>query len=118
MEKLECDLKHIIENKIVLSDYRKIKLLKDIVSGLQYLHKNKIAHLDIKLKNILLNDDFTIAKICDFDISTKLENGQTHKTISTGFTPLYCAPEQFCNMEQTMKADIFSLGIIIYEFWN
>ena len=54
-------------------------MLKDIISGLKYLHDNHIAHLDIKLKNILVNDDFTLAKICDFDISTKLENGKTFK---------------------------------------
>ncbi|KAL3145136.1 hypothetical protein ABBQ38_001740 [Trebouxia sp. C0009 RCD-2024] len=87
-------------------------LAMDIVKGLVHLQANKIIHMDLKSKNILLNKDHTLAKIADVGLSRGMQSS------NKGFTPgtlEYSAPEvllgRFCNG----KADIFSYGVILWE---
>ena len=56
------------QKKYILDDDRIIKVAKQIAMALQYLHKKKILHCDLKSQNILLNDDWTV-KICDFGLA-------------------------------------------------
>lgn len=54
-----------------------IRILKQILHGLEFLHERNIAHLDIKPQNILLTGDYPGAeiKLCDFGISRIIQNG-------------------------------------------
>jgi len=88
-----------------------IDIVKQITNGLEYLHKNNILHRDLKLENILLNNN-TI-KICDFGFSIIIkENLQLLNTICG--TPLFMSPELLYNKPYTIKSEIWSLGIIFY----
>lgn len=83
-----------------------------LIEGLEYMHSKGVAHLDLKLENIMLGSDLQL-KIIDFDQSQVL----TEKIISSGGTVSYRAPEVIkgdCN--HFTSADVFSAGIILFAF--
>lgn len=90
-------------------------IIKGICEGLNYLHQNKILHLDLKPSNILMDEDM-VPKIIDFGQSRFLEGEQT-RFIATrmGGTMGYLAPELFASREITYRVDLYSLGTIIKE---
>jgi len=85
---------------------------KQMIEGLEYLHKNGIAHMDLKLENLLLGKDY-VMKIADFDLSHfELDR----KIISKG-TKFYRAPEvRESKCTNTKAADIYAAGIILFTF--
>jgi polo-like kinase 1 len=84
-----------------------------MVSGLKFLHSNRIIHRDMKLGNLFLNEKMEI-KIGDFGLATKLEfEGEKKRTICG--TPNYIAPEVLDGkVGHSFEVDIWSLGVIIY----
>jgi len=81
-----------------------------LIKGLKYLHSNNIAHLDLKLENLLLGNDFQL-KIADFDMSQKIN---TENSVSGG-TPNYRAPEVWARTcKNFFAADIYSVGVCLY----
>jgi serine/threonine protein kinase len=91
-------------NKLLLTYFHQM------VDALEYLHSNKIAHLDLKPDNLLLMEDFQL-KLIDFDLAYR--EGDS-KILSKG-TQYFRAPEISAKSCKDPKpADIFSLGIIIF----
>ena len=88
------------------------KIFSQILSGLEYMHKNYIAHCDIKLENMLF-DEYGDSKLTDFGLSKSFE-GNINFT-KTGGSPMYAAPEVFKGIEfKGVNADIWSMGICLY----
>ena len=96
--------------------------LKQIVDGMQYLSENNIVHRDLKPPNILLkrqakteNKSLTryILKIADFGFAKQTEPDILSETICG--SPLYMAPELLNRCPYSSKADLWSLGVILYE---
>ena len=84
-----------------------------IVNGVQYLHKNKIAHRDMKPENILLTKDL-IVKIGDFGLSKYFKSNDV-KFITNCGSPCYSAPEVLRgNKYKPQPIDIWGIGIILY----
>lgn len=78
------------------------------------MHECEIAHLDLKLENVLIHEDFTI-KVNDFDLSQRT----TDTNIIGGGTMNYRAPEIVSKICTNFKAaDIFSLGVILFNLVN
>lgn len=83
--------------------------------ALNYLHNEvMLMHGDIKSYNILINDNFKAVKLCDFGVSVKVDKDGKALDKYIG-TDIWSAPEVFSNENVTTKADIFSLGIVIFE---
>jgi len=81
-----------------------------LIAGLEYLHSQGIAHLDLKLENLLMNRDFLL-KIIDFDQAQT----QGEKRLISGGTNCYRAPEiRERNCTNMFAADIYSAGILLY----
>ena len=79
-------------------------------------HQQGIIHRDLKPANILLNDD-GLLKIVDFGVAAAAKSGDTQLT-KTGYvigSPKYMAPEQILGKKVDERADIYSLGVIMYE---
>lgn len=66
------------------------KFIKQILKGLEYLHKHHVAHRDLKGTNILLTKEGK-AKITDFGVAIQVND--TQKTLSSAGTPYWMAPE-------------------------
>lgn len=95
-----------------------IKLLKDLVIGLEYVWDKNIVHRDIKPTNIIIRKSNNKPVILDLGIAKNLESS----TITEGGmwgTKGYSSPEQRFNKRDLFgkRSDMFSLGIVIYELF-
>ncbi|ELP86644.1 serine-threonine protein kinase, putative [Entamoeba invadens IP1] len=95
----------------------KLKMLFDASRGMQFLHDNKIMHLDLKPDNLLVNSLFAesacCVKITDFGTSRFMKKNTKDKERGLG-TPLYLAPECFDD-EYSNESDVYSFGIMAWE---
>jgi len=88
--------------------------MHQLLTGVKYLHDNKIIHRDLKLGNVFLNDSMEI-KIGDFGLATKVDyDGERKKTLCG--TPNYIAPEVLGKKGHSYEVDVWSLGCILYTF--
>ncbi|XP_019430161.1 PREDICTED: serine/threonine-protein kinase EDR1-like isoform X2 [Lupinus angustifolius] len=107
-------LMHLGGQKKRLSWRRRLKMLRDICKGLMCIHRMKIVHRDLKSANCLVNKHWAV-KICDFGLSRIMADSPMTDSSSAG-TPEWMAPELIRNEPFTEKCDIFSLGVIMWEF--
>lgn len=94
------------------------KLVTGLLGGLTYLHRNNIMHRDLKLANLLLttsNPDTAELKLADFGFAKKMEQSITTTQVGS---PLYMAPEIFRDSNYSIKADMWSLGAVLYEIFT
>lgn len=111
-----------LDRKIKKGEYfpleEKLRILIEVCKGLHYAHENNIIHRDIKPANIRIQDDGSI-KIMDFGIakSTHIESHLTQTGMTIG-TAAYLAPEQIKGEKLDRRTDIFSLGVLMYEFFT
>uniref|UniRef100_A0A0D9UW22 non-specific serine/threonine protein kinase n=1 Tax=Leersia perrieri TaxID=77586 RepID=A0A0D9UW22_9ORYZ len=92
------------------------KIIIHVAKGLAYLHEEcmkKIAHLDVKPQNILLDDNFN-AKLSDFGLCKLIDRDKSHVITRMRGTPGYLAPE-WLTSQITEKADIYSFGVVVME---
>ena len=107
--KEKCEL---IEEKILYN------IIKQICEGIKEMHNKKIIHRDLKPENIFINKNNEI-KIVDFGISKELNlYKEFTKTNKQSGSLYYIAPEILNNGIYNYKADMYSLGCIIYELFN
>lgn len=102
--------------QISLEFRRRLKMAIDISKGMAYLHSNKpaIVHRDLKSPNLLVDENFTV-KICDFGLARIKENTFVQTINGCAGTPNWMAPEVLRNEKFTEKADVFSMGVILWE---
>jgi len=89
---------------------------KDIATGMSVAHQAGVIHRDLKPANILVNDE-GLLKIVDFGVAAAAASGDTQLT-KTGYvigSPKYMAPEQILGKKVDETADVYSVGVIMYE---
>ncbi len=98
-------------------DIKKVlKFSRDIATGMTVAHQAGVIHRDLKPANVLVNDE-GLLKIVDFGVAAAAASGDTQLT-KTGYvigSPKYMAPEQILGKKVDETADIYSVGVIMYE---
>jgi HEAT repeat protein/tRNA A-37 threonylcarbamoyl transferase component Bud32 len=97
---------------------RAVKFGIDIATGMAVAHQAGIVHRDLKPANVLIDNDLLL-KIVDFGVAAAQTQGDTQLT-KTGYvigSPKYMAPEQILGKKVDERADIYSLGVIMYEMF-
>ena len=107
-----------IVNEKPVSLKRAIKFGMDIATGMAVAHQAGIVHRDLKPANVLIDNE-GLLKIVDFGVAAAQSQGDTQLT-KTGYvigSPKYMAPEQILGKKVDDRADIYSLGVILYEMF-
>ncbi len=92
-----------------------IQLSRQICAGLAAAHDAGVLHRDLKPANVMIDGDGN-ARILDFGLAGLSEEFADNE-LAAG-TPAYMAPEQLEGREQTVKTDIYSLGLLLYELFT
>jgi len=114
MEYIEgVTLEEMIKRKAKFSYKILSQIMIQICSALDYAHERKIVHRDIKPANIMVTENYT-AKVMDYGIARVDSSSMTKTGIAMG-TPNYISPEQLQGKSVDHRADLFSLGVVMYE---
>ncbi|GIL48212.1 hypothetical protein Vafri_4894 [Volvox africanus] len=100
-----------------------LRLMLDVVRGLQHLHKKNIVHGDLTPGNILLKANVSrpgayVAKLADFGLSVKMNPSQTSVDNNRTGTPFYASPEVRQHGNLTKASDLYALGVVLWEMWH
>jgi len=107
-------LKQIVKKRGALTISETIDISNQIMDGLSHAHDSYIIHRDIKPQNILIKDS-GLVKITDFGIALALNTVELTQTNSVMGSVHYFPPEQANGKSSTIKSDIYSLGIVMFE---
>ena len=115
MEYIEgLTLKQLIKKRGKLTVSEVIDIMLQLTNGLAHAHESMIIHRDIKPQNILILPN-GLVKIADFGIAASLNESEMTQTNSVMGSVYYLPPEQASGTMTTLKSDIYSLGIVMYE---
>lgn len=107
-------LKSLIKKRGALNLTEAIDIMLQLTSGIACAHDSYIIHRDIKPQNVLILEDGRV-KITDFGIAMALNSNELTQTNSVMGSVHYLPPEQASGSGSTIKSDIYSLGILMYE---
>ena len=107
-------LKQVLKQRGHLSITEVIDIMLQVTDGMAHAHDAYIIHRDIKPQNIMILSNGMI-KITDFGVATALNSTQLTQTNSVMGTVHYLPPEQANGKGSTIRSDIYSMGIMMYE---
>lgn len=115
---LQEEMTRLVERDQQFSPQRGLQLAAQVASALRVAHAAGIVHRDLKPSNILLRDDGT-AVVTDFGIAAVQEaSARLTRTGHVMGTPYYMSPEQASGKAVDGRADIYALGVILYEMFG
>lgn len=104
-----------------LAAERSVLMMLQVLRGLEHAHENGVIHRDIKPENIFVtrnHEGREVLKLVDFGIAKLVGGGADDRMTKAGLifgTPAYMSPEQAMGVEADARADLYSVGIILYE---
>ena len=98
-----------------LPETKAIQIARQIAAGVAAAHDKGVLHRDLKPANIML-DERGVARITDFGLAAILEEVGSAKAVEG--TPAYMAPEQLAGEGVSVRSDIYSLGLVLYELFT
>jgi serine/threonine-protein kinase len=90
------------------------RIMAEMLGALTHAHERGVTHRDMKPANVILLDDGTV-KVADFGIA-RLETSELTQAGAVLGTPAYMSPEQFMGQPVDGRSDIFSCGVVLYQF--
>lgn len=114
------NIRSILDKEKIYSLKEKVNILSMVARALHYAHQRGVLHRDIKPANIMIQKN-RAPKITDFGIARIMNLGPSGQPGNSGEegvlgTPQYMSPEQILGEEMDHRSDIFSLGILAYEW--
>ena len=107
-------LKSLVKKRGALTLPEVIDIMSQLLSAVMCAHDSYIIHRDIKPQNVMILEDGKV-KIMDFGIAMALNSNELTQTNSVMGSVHYLPPEQANGSGSTIKSDIYSLGILMYE---
>ena len=108
------NLKRLIRKVGRLAPGQAIPFVCQICAGLDEAHRLGIVHRDLKPQNVMIDEDGQ-AKILDFGLARLQTGAEAVRRPSRSGTPAYISPEQIRGLAVDARADLYSLGVILYE---
>ncbi len=108
------ELKELFDQNQRFAPKDAVRLMGQLLDALEYAHRHGVVHRDIKPANLILMPDGTL-KITDFGIA-RLESSTLTQAGTVLGTPTYMSPEQFMGQTVDGRSDLFSAGVILYQF--
>ena len=108
------DLDRHIKKESLLPTEQAVQIVMECALALDYAHSQQVVHRDIKPSNIMYDPDTRTVKITDFGIARIADSSKT-KTGTVLGTPNYMSPEQCMGKKVDGRADLFSLGVVLYQ---
>lgn len=108
------DLKHLIQREGALPWPRAIEIARDVLAGLAPIHAAGIVHRDIKPQNVLIGRNGEV-KVTDFGVAHVERDAALTTAGTTVGTASYMAPEQAQGRTPTPAADVYAVGVMLYE---
>ncbi|MEA3307787.1 MAG: protein kinase [Elusimicrobiota bacterium] len=105
----------ILSDEVRMSFERTKNIFEDITKALVYAHSKDIVHRDLKLSNIMIDDEEGFVKVMDFGLARKaMESVARLTNVEIVGSPAYMAPEQDSG-DSGKQCDVFALGVCLYE---
>jgi len=109
------DIKQHLDQGVVFSLDQTLSIMGDLLSALDYAHKQNIVHRDIKPANLLLQAGGAV-KLSDFGVARIQDSGDATRTQGSMVGTLkYMAPEQLQGRPVDSRADLFAAGVVLYQ---
>jgi eukaryotic-like serine/threonine-protein kinase len=114
MPLLHESLEDVLQRSGRLSPTEAVRVALQVADGLNAAHRHGLIHRDVKPGNILLDAEGQAA-LADFGLAREMRHPAGVATQQPWGTPEYMAPEQFHNTAIDQRADIYALGVVLYE---
>jgi len=109
-----CSLDRTIMDHAPLTETETRGIIGQLARGLALAHSSGIVHRDLKPANVMVTREGTV-KLMDFGLATPVSDARPTTTGQVVGTPLYMAPEQLAGEGVGREADLFSMGVVIFE---
>jgi serine/threonine-protein kinase len=114
MPLLDESLEDVLQRSGKLPPPEAVRVALQVANGLHAAHRHGLIHRDVKPGNILLDAEGSVA-LADFGLAREVWRPAKAITQQPWGTPEYMAPEQFHNSAIDQRADIYALGVVLYE---
>lgn len=106
--------RHPVPARRILPLHHALRIVGEVLEGLEFAHEEGVIHQDLKPANILVEDRSGRALIADFGIAKTRQIEYAARGLVVG-TPQYFSPEQAAAEETDRRTDIYSVGVILFE---